>query len=85
MTCTRCHGLMRDEHMIDMEAAYGEMWSVSSRCINCGHRHDAVIQQHRHTYARPVAVSQAVAVSESSALPLDWNWNHWQPKQTPCA
>jgi len=38
-TCTRCQGLMLEEQMIDMEGAYGEMWSTSSRCVNCGHRH----------------------------------------------
>jgi hypothetical protein len=62
---------MLEEQMIDMEAGYGEMWSVSSRCVNCGHRHDAVIQHHRHAYARPVAVSQTVAVSE--VVDLSWD------------
>ena len=71
MTCTRCQGFMLKEQMIDMEAAYGEMWSVSSRCVNCGHRHDAVIQHHRQASARPVAVSQTVEVSE--AVDLSWD------------
>jgi hypothetical protein len=46
MSCIRCQGLMLEEHLIDMEAGYGEMWSRSSRCVNCGHRDDAVIQHH---------------------------------------
>lgn len=71
MTCTRCRGLMLDEPMIDMEAAYGEMWSVSARCVNCGHRHDAVLQHHRQAYARPVAISQTVAIS--AAMDLSWD------------
>ncbi|MBX3325184.1 MAG: hypothetical protein U0223_07580 [Nitrospira sp.] len=71
MTCTRCQGLMLEEQMLDMEAAYGEMWSISSRCVNCGHRHDAVIQQHRQAYLRPVAISQTVAVSVAFDLPSD--------------
>lgn len=71
MTCTRCQGLMLEEQMIDMEAAYGEMWSLSSRCVNCGHRLDAVIQQHHQAYLRPVAVAQTVAVSETSAFSRD--------------
>lgn len=54
MSCTRCQGLMLEESMIDMEAGYGEMWSVSWRCFNCGHRDDAVIQHHRQTHARPI-------------------------------
>ncbi len=46
-TCTRCQGLMLEEHMIDMEGGYGEMWSHSWRCFNCGHRDDAMLQYHR--------------------------------------
>ncbi|HEX5544048.1 MAG TPA: hypothetical protein VFX10_01060 [Nitrospira sp.] len=69
MSCTRCQGLMLEEHMIDMEAGYGEMWSRSWRCFNCGHRHDAVIQHHREIHAklieRPLA---AVTVPETVEL-----------------
>ena len=57
MSCTRCQGLMLDEHMIDMEGGYGEMWSRSLRCFNCGHRDDAVLRQHRQSHARPIVVS----------------------------
>jgi C4-type Zn-finger protein len=65
MTCTRCEGLMLEEHMIDMEGAYGEMWSRSWRCFNCGHRDDAVIQQHRQQQAQSCVVSpHAVTVQE---------------------
>lgn len=71
MTCTRCHGLMLEEHMIDMEGGFDEMWDTSSRLVNYGHRHDAVIQHHRHADARPVAVSQTVAVTE--AVDLFWD------------
>ncbi len=71
MTCIRCHGLMLEEHMIDMEGGFGEMWDVGSRCVNCGHRHDAVIQQHRQAYARPMAGSHTVAVSEHFKLRSD--------------
>jgi hypothetical protein len=28
-TCTRCQGLMLEEHMIDMDGDYGELWSRS--------------------------------------------------------
>jgi uncharacterized Zn finger protein len=30
-----------------MESQYGEMWVRSLRCVNCGHVHDSVIEQHR--------------------------------------
>lgn len=49
MTCSRCCGLMVDTQVLDMEGAYGEMWATSRRCVNCGHVHDAVIEQHRRT------------------------------------
>jgi len=38
---------MMKEHLFDLEAGYGEMWACAWRCINCGHRDDAVIQHHR--------------------------------------
>ena len=47
MTCSRCRGFMIEDHFIDLEGAYGEMWTTSMRCVNCGHVHDAVIEQHR--------------------------------------
>jgi hypothetical protein len=47
MTCLRCLGLMVEDQFLDLEGAYGEMWTTSLRCVNCGHVHDAVIEQHR--------------------------------------
>ncbi len=72
MSCTRCQGLMLEEHMIDMEADYGEMWSRSWRCFNCGHRNDAVIKHHREVQARSMAViPQTVSVPEPVELPWE--------------
>jgi len=47
MTCSRCCGLMVEDHLLDMEGAYGQMWTTSWRCMNCGRVHDSVIEQHR--------------------------------------
>lgn len=47
MTCSRCCGLLVEAQVLDMEGAYGEMWATSRRCVNCGHVHDSVIEQHR--------------------------------------
>jgi hypothetical protein len=69
MNCTRCQGLMLDERMIDMEGGYGEMWSVSTRCVNCGHRDDAVIQHHRQLSAKPVMATMPA----HEAFDLDWD------------
>lgn len=71
MTCTRCEGLMLEEHMIDMEGGYGEMWSRSWRCFNCGHRDDALIQQHRQRQARPILVSPP-AMTATEVVDLVW-------------
>lgn len=71
MTCTRCHGLMLEEHLIDMEASYGEMWNLSWRCVNCGHRDDAVLQHHRQLYAKSMAIPQAVTDRELGELSLE--------------
>jgi hypothetical protein len=53
------------EHMLDMGEGYGQMWTRASRCMNCGHRDDAVIRQHRqaqaHAHAAPVLVATAAA------------------------
>jgi uncharacterized Zn finger protein len=47
MTCSRSRGLMIEDQFLDLEGAYGEMWTTSLRCVNCGHIHDSVIEQHR--------------------------------------
>ena len=47
MNCSRCQGLMLEEHLLDMEGAFGEMWTTSLRCMNCGHVHDPVIEENR--------------------------------------
>ena len=47
MTCSRCRGLMLEDHFIDFEGSYGQMWTTSWCCVNCGHVHDSVIEQHR--------------------------------------
>ena len=47
MHCSRCQGLMRKDHLLDMEGGFGEMWAQSWRCVNCGAVHDAVIAQNR--------------------------------------
>ena len=59
MHCSRCHGLMRKDYVLDMEAGFGEMWAQTWRCMNCGAAHDAVIAQNR--LAGEQTVSMAVS------------------------
>ena len=47
MTCSRCRGLMIEDHFLDMASQYGQMWARSLRCVNCGYVHDPTIEQHR--------------------------------------
>jgi uncharacterized Zn finger protein len=47
MNCARCQGLMIVDHFLDFEGSFREMWTSSWRCVNCGHVHDAVIDQNR--------------------------------------
>ena len=56
MTCSRCRGLMIEDHFVDLEGAFGEMWTTSWRCVNCGHVHDSVIEQHRLAQQEKVLV-----------------------------
>jgi len=71
MSCTRCQGLMLEEQMIDMEASYGEMWVCARRCVNCGYRQDAVLQQHRLAQAPQQLVSHHV-VTVRDLIDLAW-------------
>jgi uncharacterized Zn finger protein len=45
MNCSRCLGLMVEDQLFDFEGAYGEMWTTSLRCVNCGHVHDSLMEQ----------------------------------------
>ena len=47
MTCSRCLGSMVEDHFLDLAGAYGQMWTTSWRCVNCGRVRDSVIEQHR--------------------------------------
>jgi hypothetical protein len=63
---------MLEEHMIDLDGDYGELWSRSWRCFNCGHRDDAVLQHHRQLSAKRVAGRpQPVPAHEAIDLPWD--------------
>ena len=54
--CTRCQGLMIEDHCLDFEGTYGHMWTKAHRCMNCGNVHDPVIEQHRLAKPQPALV-----------------------------
>lgn len=47
MNCSRCHGLMVNDHFLDFDGTIGHMWAKGYRCMNCGNVHDPVIERHR--------------------------------------
>ncbi|MGE0642501.1 MAG: hypothetical protein AB7P24_02395 [Nitrospira sp.] len=47
MSCSRCRGLMIQDHFMDFDGTIGHMWANGYRCMNCGNVHDPVIEQHR--------------------------------------
>jgi len=78
MNCTRCQGLMAQDHFMDFEGTAGYVWAHSWRCMNCGHVYDAVIGQNRRAKpagalvlagAQPDDESETVKTEEPSYLP----------------
>ena len=47
MNCSRCSGFMIQDHFLDFEGPFGEMWATSWRCVNCGHVDDQVFTENR--------------------------------------
>jgi len=47
MNCCRCKGLMVSTHLQDYAGGFGEMWTTSWRCVNCGYVYDSAIEQNR--------------------------------------
>ena len=60
MNCSRCLGLMIEDQFLDLEGAFGEIWTSSLRCINCGCVHDSMIEQHRLARQENVLVPEGV-------------------------
>ena len=47
MTRSRCSGLTVEDHFLDFEGSYGQMWAARWRCVNCGGVHDSAIELNR--------------------------------------
>lgn len=61
MECTRCHGLMVVDDLIDLQESFLPMWMRGLRCIACGNIVDPLINRHRMIQKSSVArlVNQA--------------------------
>ena len=51
MKCTRCHGLMVEDHLLDVKESLGPMWIKTWRCVACGNIVDPLILKHRSAQA----------------------------------
>lgn len=47
MVCGRCQGLMVEDHLLDIEEAFGCLWIRGWRCVCCGDVIDRLILQRR--------------------------------------
>ena len=47
MQCTRCHGFMVADNLIDMLESSIPMWMKGWRCVSCGNIVDPLILRHR--------------------------------------
>jgi uncharacterized Zn finger protein len=71
MDCSRCRGLMLEDHFLDFEGGFQEMWTASWRCMNCGHVYDAVIEQNRLAQQEKVVVCSSEPDYEDDEVHLE--------------
>jgi len=73
MTCLRCRRLIIEDQFLDLESPYGQMWTTSLRCANCGHIHGSVIEQphlaQQEKVVHPLVVSQTIRMTKSILEP----------------
>lgn len=73
MKCTRCQGLMVEDHLLDIQESLGPMWIKSWRCVACGNIVDPLILKHRTAQAsqapRLVVVDAPAQQPEAEATP----------------
>ncbi len=71
MNCSRCHGLMVGDDLVDIRESYAPMWIRSLRCISCGNIVDPTISRNRKTrqsdVARKTAAPEAMPVMAGHA------------------
>ena len=48
---------MVQAQLLDFEGAFGQMWTTSLRCVNCGRIYDSVIEQNRLAQQEKVLVT----------------------------
>ena len=71
MSCSRCGGHMIEDYFLDFEGSYGQMWTASWRCVNCGRVHDSAIEQNRLAQQeKPLALPSGVPDDQDDEVNL---------------
>lgn len=73
MTCTRCSGLMVEDHLLDMQESYLPMWMPALRCLACGNIVDPLIHYHRaeRRARRAKQLASRLAVAKKVIRPVE--------------
>jgi hypothetical protein len=62
---------MIEDYFLDFEGSYGQMWTASWRCVNCGRVHDSAIEQNRLAQQeKPLALSSGVPNDQDDEVNL---------------
>jgi hypothetical protein len=69
MTCTRCSGLMVEDHLLDMKESYVPMWMRGLRCVACGNIEDPLIHYNRMMHEARRISRRASRVVQTLAAP----------------
>jgi|GEM_PF-2060547 hypothetical protein len=74
MTCSRCHGLMREDHFYDFGGTQGFMWMKGWRCLTCGYAADPIAEANRRLCLVNQAVRAVVGDPTNTMLSVPWRY-----------
>jgi hypothetical protein len=67
MQCRRCHGLMLEDRLIDMQES-GSLWIEVLRCCNCGNVYDSEIGRYQELQRQRVVFEGAKGIAEGLSV-----------------
>ena len=71
MTCSRCHGPMREAEFVDPDET-GLMWMKGWRCSECGHEDNPLPRHNCYLRQGASQVSMIAPDWDEDAVPLGW-------------
>jgi uncharacterized Zn finger protein len=63
MRCRRCHGLMLEDRLIDMQET-GSLWIEVLRCCNCGNVYDSEIGRYQELQRQGIVSESAKGIAD---------------------